>query len=167
MKEQEYCLYSEKYKKYIKSFLVKPALNLGCSIWKIDAINVDYNKNVNPDKLWDLNNFPYPFNDSSFNTIFLLDTLEHLKYPQKTVDECFRMLKKNGKLIIAVPSERSIYFKHRNHINFFDRKKLTELLKVFNTRIFGYVGNTKEIPPQIGKFIGSFIGNEWICICIK
>jgi ubiquinone/menaquinone biosynthesis C-methylase UbiE len=133
----------------------------------MDAINVDYNKNLNPDKLWNLNNFPYPFGDGSFNTIFLLDTLEHLKYPEKTIKECFRILKKNGKLIVAVPSERSKYFRHENHINFFHKKDLKGILTPFETNIFGYRGNSKEISAQLGKLLGKFAGNEWVCVCCK
>jgi len=163
--EQEYCVYSESYKKFIKSFATRPALNLGCSIYKIGDVNVDYNNNVSPDVLHDLNKFPYPFGNESFSTIFLLDVLEHLKHPEKTISECFRALKYNGTLFIAVPSRRSGYYRHKNHIQFFDKKSLMELLgNKFKVRIFGYRGNTKNIPPVFAKIVGQLIGNEWICI---
>jgi SAM-dependent methyltransferase len=162
--EQEYCLYSLPYKKFIHSFINKPALNLGCSIFKIDATNVDYNENVKPDVLHDLNKFPYPFENESFNSIFLLDVLEHLKHPEKTVGECFRILKNGGILFVAVPSERSRYYRHRNHIQFFDKKGLMKLMDNFNVRIFGYAGNTRNIPTFAGKIAGKLIGNEWVCI---
>ena len=167
MSEKEVCRYSESYKRFLASYLVKPALNLGCNGWKMDAVNVDYNKRVMPDKVWDLNRFPYPFNDSSFNTIFLVATLEHLKYPKRVVQECKRLLKDNGRLVIVVPSKRSRFFRAKNHIHFFEPSDLRELLADFRAKVFGYRGDSTDIPSWLARLVGMFRGNLWIAIARK
>ena len=41
------------------------------------------------------------FRDESFSTVLCLEVFEHLKDPQKAADEIYRILKKNGKLILT------------------------------------------------------------------
>lgn len=44
-----------------------------------------------------------PFADAAFDTVLLLDTLEHISRPDEAVLEAARVLKCNGKLLIAIP----------------------------------------------------------------
>lgn len=44
---------------------------------------------------------------SSVNIITLLAVLEHLKYPEEILTECYRILKPTGKLLLTVPSPRN------------------------------------------------------------
>ncbi len=54
-------------------------LNLGCGLKKVEnTINVDIDPDVNPDKIVDLNKFPWPFEDNEFSHIMAQDVLEHL-----------------------------------------------------------------------------------------
>ena len=46
-----------------------------------------------------------PFRNESFNIIFCLEILEHVKEPRKVIEEIFRLLKKNGTFICSVPVE--------------------------------------------------------------
>lgn len=46
----------------------------------------------------------------SFDKIICSETLEHLPYPRKTMQEIHRLLKKNGLTIISVPDEKRIQF---------------------------------------------------------
>lgn len=55
-----------------------------------------------------LDAIPYP--DNYFNFIICLEVLEHLKNNQKSLSELKRVLKKNGKLIITVPSLNFPFF---------------------------------------------------------
>jgi hypothetical protein len=55
--------HSKTYEKFIKSLLISPSLNLGCGNFKVGDINVDIDKKYNPDFVWDLNKFPYPFRE--------------------------------------------------------------------------------------------------------
>jgi SAM-dependent methyltransferase len=60
----------------------------------------------------DLNNYPYPFRDNSFDTIFCLGTLEHLEAPYLVLKEFKRILKKEGILIIGLPNPHYIISKN-------------------------------------------------------
>ena len=42
--------------------------------------------------------------DASFDLVLCTQVLEHCSYPQKIVDECFRVLAPGGRLIVTVPS---------------------------------------------------------------
>lgn len=44
-----------------------------------------------------------PFRNESFNSIILLDVLEHLPFPEQCLQETARVLCKGGKLILKVP----------------------------------------------------------------
>lgn len=44
------------------------------------------------------------FDDKTFNLVLLLDVLEHLKKRKQLLKEIFRVLKKEGKLVLSVPN---------------------------------------------------------------
>ena len=46
-----------------------------------------------------------PFRNESFNTIFCLEVLEHVKEPSIAIEEIFRILKKKGSFIGTIPVE--------------------------------------------------------------
>jgi len=52
----------------------------------------------------DLNNYPYPFEDNSFDFILFSHVLEHLYSPILALNECYRILKPNGILLLWVPN---------------------------------------------------------------
>ncbi len=79
-------------------------LNLGCGmVRKEGAINVDRSLMCNPDFVWDLNRFPYPWEDGSIDKIIASHVLEHLDDTIGVMDEFNRILKWNGILEISVP----------------------------------------------------------------
>ena len=51
---------------------------------------------------------PYPFMDKSFDGIVCSELLEHVFNPHTVIEECHRILKTNGKLILTVPNFNSI-----------------------------------------------------------
>lgn len=79
-------------------------LNLGCGkdIRK-GWINLDVVKSPGVDKVHDLNQYPYPFKDNSFDEIVAYQVMEHLDYPSKFIQEIWRISKQNAKIIIDVP----------------------------------------------------------------
>lgn len=84
-------------------------LDLGCGSAKIpNALGVDNIDLPEVDIVHDLNSFPYPFEDASFECIYLRDVLEHLINPIKVINECYRILKPNFCLIITV-----VHWNHR------------------------------------------------------
>lgn len=59
---------------------------------------------------------PTPFKDEQFDSITLIETIEHLQDEvlYETMKELFRILKKNGKLFITTPFNEDL----NNHLNF-------------------------------------------------
>lgn len=109
-------------------------LDLGSGPWKYPgSISVDWNPKVNPDVLWDLNKFPYPFNDNEFDLVYCSHVLEHLNEPVKVIEEIWRILKLYGKLILIVShfSSRGAYSnpEHKHYFSsllfdYFERERM-------------------------------------------
>ena len=58
----------------------------------------------NSDILHNLNVFPYPFEENHADTIVAGEVIEHLLHPFKFLEECYRILKPDGVLIITTPN---------------------------------------------------------------
>jgi predicted SAM-dependent methyltransferase len=78
-------------------------LNLGCgNNLKEGYINIDvidYGGNI----IHDLNSFPYPFEDDSFDEIYCSHILEHLENFHKSINELYRISKPNGIIKVFAP----------------------------------------------------------------
>jgi SAM-dependent methyltransferase len=66
-------------------------------------IRLDRSAHLKPDIVWDLDEFPYPLNDSSFSTIECLDVIEHVSNIPSVMDEFHRILEPDGVLRITTP----------------------------------------------------------------
>lgn len=44
------------------------------------------------------------YDDKSFDLITMFDVIEHMQSPLSLLEECFRVLKKNGKIVITTPN---------------------------------------------------------------
>lgn len=89
---------------------------LGCgSQGKAGFINVDWIDQKGVDVVHNLLEFPYPFDDGVADYIELIDVLEHMpsftddnkSFPIEFVNECWRILKVGGELVIQVPHWQS------------------------------------------------------------
>ena len=69
--------------------------------FKGEYITVDIDRKANPDVIASVEDLP--FKDNNFDIILCLEVLEHVKVPEKAINEMRRVLKKNGKLIISIP----------------------------------------------------------------
>jgi len=89
-------------------------LNLGCGLdiregW-INHDIVKHNKHVN--KIWDLNNTPWPWGENTIDTIDAISVFEHLKLTLiETLNECWRILKPTGYLHIKYPLNISVFIR--------------------------------------------------------
>lgn len=95
-------------------------LNLGCDMdYRTDFINLDRgNKMADVDH--DLNNFPYPFNDSTFSYVLASHVIEHLDDIPKVMTEIARIMKKGGTFDIRVPYFNSYSaFRDPTHKHYF------------------------------------------------
>lgn len=69
---------------------------------------------INPPKgkkyiTMDIQHEIYPFNDNTFDIIFSKSVIEHLRNPEKMVDEVYRILKPGGIFICMTPSWKHSY----------------------------------------------------------
>ena len=94
------------------------------------------------------------FDEENFNKIMLLDLLEHLNNPAVTLKQILRILKPNGKLIIAIPNSQTSFkrlkkrhglscYADDDHKVEFTKKEIESLLNNSGYRI------TEEIKPVV------------------
>jgi len=77
------------------------------------------------------------FKDNSFDIITAFDVIEHVAEPRKTFQEFFRLLKKDGILLIYTPNADSIGFDYMKecqnnvtppiHLHYFNKKSINKL----------------------------------------
>lgn len=113
------------------STVVLPVLDVGCGVNKYPgAIGVDSNPHTRADVLADLDQFPYPFRDSSFREIRAVHLIEHVANVIRTVEEFHRLLVPGGCLTIVTPhyTDFSSFCDptHRWHLNSFSLRYFTE-----------------------------------------
>jgi len=81
-------------------------LDLGCGDNKVEgAVGLDNIALSEVDIVHDLLHFPYPIKANSFDTIYLRHVIEHFNIDKinNIMNECYRILKKDGELYINVP----------------------------------------------------------------
>lgn len=100
---------------YIKSSLTNTVLDIGCADQYLENylvqnsyyIGLDYLKTTDemyhttPTIYGDAQNLP--INDSSVDSVALLDVLEHLNKPENCIKEIYRVMKTSGVLCLQVP----------------------------------------------------------------
>lgn len=96
-------------------------LDLGCGNRKREgATGVDFNDRTQADIVHNLNVFPYPFDEGSFDEIYLDNTLEHLDEPLHVMEEVYRLCRPGGLVKVIVPYFRSPWAYHDpTHTHFF------------------------------------------------
>jgi SAM-dependent methyltransferase len=96
-------------------------LDLGCGMKKTPgSIGIDNYKDSEADFIHDLESFPYPFDDNSFDVIHCNHILEHLTDLVGVMNELCRICSSGAKIKVAVPywaSQRA--FKDPTHVRFF------------------------------------------------
>ena len=98
-------------------------LDLGCGENKVpNSIGLDNVQLPGVDVEHDLLDFPYPFDNESIDKIYLRHVIEHFAIENINfiMNECNRILKNDGLLVITVPHVFSISaFTDPTHISFF------------------------------------------------
>jgi 2-polyprenyl-3-methyl-5-hydroxy-6-metoxy-1,4-benzoquinol methylase len=134
-----------------------------------DAVKYCIKKGLNAIK-GDLKDLSFP--PESFDVISLNHVIEHLYDPADIIQECYRILKPGGELVITTPNAESwmfnLWFKDSwyalqapAHLHIFSLKNLTALLKnkgfeiskaTTTTRIEGWIYYTSRIIKKEGSF---------------
>lgn len=77
-----------------------------------------------------------PFENESFDVVTMLAILEHLSYPEDILKEIHRVLKKDGRLIITVPSKIAKpileFLSYKMHV--IDRLEIEDHKKYYNKK---------------------------------
>ena len=86
-------------------------LNMGCGTDIRDGyVNLDIVKKEGVDVVHNLNKYPYPFDDNTFDEVIVDNVLEHLDNTIKAIEEIYRLCKNNAKVYIAVPNYNAYHF---------------------------------------------------------
>jgi SAM-dependent methyltransferase len=99
-------------------------LDVGCGINKLKgSVGIDRNPASRADVLCDLDRFPYPFRDSSFDALQAVHVIEHLSDVIRTMEEFHRLVRDGGEVYIVTPhyTDFSSFCDptHRWHLNSF------------------------------------------------
>lgn len=137
----------EKLDYFIRKYATKKkTLDIGCgnspySKYFPKRVGVDIEKSKNADILGDAH--ALPFKDKTFNFVLATELLEHTKDPQKVINEIWRVLKPNGKLILTT---RFIFPLHDTPNDYYRYTKygLKQLLREW------YISEIKEETDTIG-----------------
>jgi SAM-dependent methyltransferase len=99
-------------------------LDVGCGINKLPgSIGIDRIARTRADVLCDLDHFPYPFKDNSFDSLQAIHVIEHLADVLRTMEEFHRLVRPGGTVVLATPhyTDFSSFCDptHRWHLNSF------------------------------------------------
>lgn len=79
-------------------------LDVGCgSKKKPGAVGIDISDETDADIVHDLDVFPYPVDDASFDHVVMQDVLEHVAEPMRVAAELHRILRPGGTLALRTP----------------------------------------------------------------
>lgn len=79
-------------------------LDVGCGIKKHPgSIGIDMNPASAADALVQLDHFPYPFRNGSFDEVRAIHVIEHVADVIRTMEEFHRLLRPGGQVFIATP----------------------------------------------------------------
>lgn len=99
-------------------------LDVGCGVKKAPgAIGIDRNPASAADVLCDLDRFPYPFADNSFDRLQAVHVIEHVDNVIRTMEEFHRLVRAGGRVHLVTPhyTDFSSFCDptHRWHLNSF------------------------------------------------
>jgi SAM-dependent methyltransferase len=79
-------------------------LDVGCGAKKWPgATGLDISPDTEADVVHDLNAFPYPFEDDSFDQILMQDVIEHVDEPIRVMDELHRIARRGAHIQLRTP----------------------------------------------------------------
>lgn len=96
----------------------------------------------------------YPFKDSVFDSCVLDNVLEHIAEPKQTLDECYRITKKDGGLIIVVPGLRG-FESDSDHKKFYDAdglRSLDERWQLLNLFSMPFIFKSEKLSNSVKQY---------------
>ena len=84
-------------------------LDVGCGSAKAPgAVGLDVSADTEADIVHDLDSFPYPIADDSFDQILMQDVLEHVREPIRLFEEFHRIARPGGRIQLRTPHFSSV-----------------------------------------------------------
>lgn len=80
-------------------------LDVGCGTRKVspEAVGIDVHPKSAADIIWDLNRFPWPLEDSSFDVIHMSHVVEHVLDLTRTMAEVHRVARPGAEVLVVTP----------------------------------------------------------------
>jgi methionine biosynthesis protein MetW len=150
--------------------------SLGCQVSLIDnsrsAVKKAKARGISDAAVVDLESEKIPYPSQVFDAIFWGDNIEHLYHPGRVAKEIYRVLKRNGRLIISTPNMgywryRLHYFVRGNlprtewseahlwesqHIRFFNAALLEKFLELHRFRLTRLAGvNRRKVDKYLSR----------------
>ena len=96
-----------------------------------------------------------PFKDSSFDIVIMNELIEHLKKPKFVLEECFRILAPQGRVIITTPARS--FFAHDlspTHFSEMSIKEMRELVQTYGFKVLTHeVCGVSFLYPLLENFL--------------
>lgn len=104
-------------------------LDVGCGSAKLaGAVGLDISSDTDADVVHDLDVFPYPFDDDSFDQVLMQDVLEHLREPIKVIDELHRICRPGARIHLRTPHFSSLLaYSDPTHRHYFSAEAIRTL----------------------------------------
>ena len=102
------------------------ALDVGCGSRKLPGtVGMDCLPLQSVDVVHDMNVFPWPFKENTFDIVLMNHALEHVVDVVAVMEEIYRILRPGGRVVIQVPYFRSVdAFSDPTHRHFFTSNSL-------------------------------------------
>lgn len=129
-----------------------------------EYVGADMREGTGVDKLLDLHDIDLP--SESVGTVICLDTLEHVEYPHKALEEIHRILKSDGTAVISSVMFFPIHDYPHDYWRF-TPEAFRSLLKPFRSSFVGFAGDQlfphtvvgigfKGAEPQLSAFMEGY-----------
>jgi SAM-dependent methyltransferase len=104
-------------------------LDVGCGSKKWPgAVGLDISEDTDADVVHDLNEFPYPLEDDSFDQVLMQDVLEHVRDPIRVMDELHRVCRPGGRIQLRTPHFSSMLaYSDPTHTHYFSAEAIRTL----------------------------------------
>jgi len=142
-------------------------LDVGCGPNKIpNSIGIDIDSESQADLIHDLNVYPYPIEENSFDKIYARHIIEHVDDPRGFLEEIYRILKPEGRVFVETPHFSSrvaysepqhklfySYFMFTNLLNGLNFKTIKQEITFYKTfRFFGIKSLANKCPDTYERF---------------
>lgn len=116
-------------------------LKTDINITKLYGVDIYLKKKIDINKYYAVNDYS-KLMDKKFDTIIMLDVLEHIEDDEDFLNNTVnKLLKNNGRIILTIPAHQFLYSKHDEflkHYRRYNKKMIRELCKKTNYRIVNY-----------------------------